>query len=315
MEDMTYNVAWADDEIDSMFDERQKELFDIHHIHLVAACQNAADLSQFLENKNCRVDAVVVDANFTIKAKSPSNEEHSGLDKSLRLSEKYSEIPFFIYTGRPDLLSRMNNGELDGLAIFNKPDIIPLLEKIKAVVDRVNSTEFHIDNQYKKELSYCQIFDKQCNASSYELVRSLLIRSRDGNLESAEQYFNQFRSEVLENMNAVAAHFGIVPKGLSLNNFSRFLCHSNIEDYGYALKEDVLPKALYRLMQFVVMTIQDGSHNRGNLQYEVRQYVSINKDSMLIRSLLFAVIELLSWFIPYLANHADYRENMEKWQQ
>ena len=140
----------------------------------------------------------------------------------------------------------------------------------------------------------------------------MLIQSREGALTGAEDYFNQFRSKILENMNAVAAHFGIVPEGLSLNDFSRFLC-SKAEKY--KLKKEILPKALHMLMEYVVRMVQDGSHKRGNIQYGVHQFVSENKDTLIIQSLLFATIELMSWFIPYLATNTDIQKNSANWHK
>jgi len=131
----------------------------------------------------------------------------------------------------------------------------------------------------RRELNYFQVFDKQCDGNSYGLIRELLIQSRDGSLIGAENYFNQFRSKIFENMNAVAAHFGIVPKGLSINDFSRFLC-SKAEKY--KPKEEILPKGLHMLMEYVVRMVQDGSHKCGNIQYGVHQFVSKNKDTLII---------------------------------
>ena len=190
--------------------------------------------------------------------------------------------------------------------------MLPLFDRIKNDVDKINSAGFQIDNQFKKELSYFLIFDKQCNAKSHYLIRELLIQSREGSLTGTERYFNQFRSEILENMNVVAAHFGIVPEGLTLNNFSLFLC-SKLENY--KLNKELLPKALHMLMQYVVRMAQDGSHKRANLQYEVNQFVSRNKDTLIIQSLLFATIELISWFIPYLAMHTEKLQNLANWQK
>ena len=275
-------------------------------------------LEEKLKNVNHRIDAVIVDANFTAKRFTPSDERDlSGLRNSMRLIGEYKHLPFYLYTQRVNLSDLVDEDELsyfkDNDAIFFKSNSqLTLLDRIKNDVDHYNSAEFQIDNQYKKELNYFQVFDKQCDAKSYELVRELLIQSREGSLTGAEDYFNQFRSKILENMSAVAAHFGIVPEGLSLNDFSRFLC-SKAEKY--KLKKEILPKALHMLMEYGVRMVQDGSHKRGNIQYGVHQFVSENKDSLIIQSLLFAIIELMSWFIPYLATHTDKQVNLANWQQ
>lgn len=315
--DKIYRIIWADDEIDALLDENSKALLSKQHVEVIK-CNNAAMLEEKLKNVNHRIDAVIVDANFTAKRFTPSDERDlSGLRNSMRLIGEYKHLPFYLYTQRVNLSDLVDEDELsyfkDNDAIFFKSNSqLTLLDRIKNDVDHYNSAEFQIDNQYKKELNYFQVFDKQCDAKSYELVRELLIQSREGSLTGAEDYFNQFRSKILENMSAVAAHFGIVPEGLSLNDFSRFLC-SKAEKY--KLKKEILPKALHMLMEYGVRMVQDGSHKRGNIQYGVHQFVSENKDSLIIQSLLFAIIELMSWFIPYLATHTDKQVNLANWQQ
>ena len=315
--DKIYRFIWADDEIDALLDENSKALLSKQHVEVIE-CNNAAMLEEKLKNVNHRIDAVIVDANFTAKKFIPSDERDlSGLRNSMRLIGEYKHVPFYLYTQRVNLSDLVDEDELsyfkDNNAIFYKGNgLLPLLNRIKNDVDNYNSAEFQIDNQFEKELYYFQIFDKQCNANSHHFIRELLIQSREGSLTGTEKYFNQFRSEILDNMNTVAAFFGIVPEGLSINDFSRFLC-SKAEKY--KLKEEVFPKALHMLMEYVVRMVQDGSHNNGNLQYWVRQFVSENKDTLIIQSLLFATIELMSWFIPYLATHTDKQLNLAIWQK
>ena len=313
----TYQIIWADDEIDALLDETSKALLSKQHVDVVK-CNNAAMLEEKLKNVSYRIDAVIVDANFSAKDFTPLGEkEVSGLRKSMMLMGEYKHLPFYLYTQRVNLSDLVDEYELDyfkdnNAIFFKRNGLLPLLDRIKNDVSKINSAEFQIDNQFEKELNYFRIFDKQCNAKSHGLIRELLIQSREGSLTDAERYLNSFRSEILDNMNAVAAHFGIVPEELSVNDFSRFLC-SNLEKF--KLNEEVLPKALHMLMQYVVRMVQDGSHKSANLQYGVNQFISCNKDTFIIQSLLFAIIELISWFIPYLAMHMDKQMNFANWQK
>ena len=313
--DKTYRVIWADDEIDALLDENGKALISQLHVEVVK-CYNAAMLEEKLRNTSHRIDAVIVDANFTAKDYTPDEKDVSGLRRATRLIGEYRHLPFYLYTQRVNLSDLVDEDELsyfkDNNAILFKGDeLTPLLDRIKSDVDKINSAEFQIDNQYKDELNYFQIFDKQCHAKSYNLIRELLIQSREGTINDKESYFNRFRTEILDNMNVLAARIGIVPKQLSLNDFSRFIC-SKADKYN--LKEEVLPKALHMLMEYVVRMVQDGSHKGPDLQYEVNQYVSENKETLIIQSLLFAIIEVVSWFIPYLEKHTDKQQNMTNWQ-
>jgi hypothetical protein len=314
--DKIYRIIWADDEIDALLDENGKALISKQHVEVIK-CNNAAMLEEKLKNVSHRIDAVIVDANFTAKDFTPSDETNvSGFRRAMRLREGYKHIPFFLYTQRVNLSDLVDEDELsyfkeNDAIIFKENNLSPLLDRIKNDVDKINSAEFQIDNQFKKELYYFQKFDNQCNSNSYNLIRELLIQSREGSIYSKESYFNRFRTEILDNMNVLAARMGIVPKHLSLNDFSRFIC-SKAEAYN--LKVDVLPKALHMLMEYVVKMVQDGSHKGPDLQYEVNQYVSGNKDTLIIHSLLFAIIEVVSWFIQYLNRHPDKQQNLTNWQ-
>lgn len=320
--DKIYRIIWADDEIDALLDENSKALLSKQHVEVIK-CNNAAMLEEKLKNVNHRIDAVIVDANFTINDFTPSKETIiSGLRRAMQLMEGYKHLPFYLYTQRVNLSDLVEDErELsyfkDNNAIFYKGNgLLPLLYRIKNDVDKINSAEFQIDNQYEKELKYFLVFDKQCKAKSHDLIRELLIQSREGSLTCTERYFNQFRSEILENMKAVAAHFGIVPEGLSLNDYSRFLCLQEVKvnEEKYKLNKEVLPRALHLLLEHIVKMVQDCSHKR-DIRYGVHQFISENKDTLIIQSLLFAIIELISWFIPYLVMHTDKQQNLANWQR
>ena len=316
--DKIYRIIWADDEIDALFDEQGKDLLSRLHFDVIK-CNNAAMLEEKLKNVSYRIDAVIVDAHFTAKGFIPSREEEvSGLRRAISLIREYRHLPFYLYTQLVNLSDLFDEGELDYFkdndAIFFKSDnngLLSLLNRIKNDVDNRNNVGFQIDNQFREELNYFHLFDKQCKAQSYYLIRDLLIQIREGSINNKESYFNRFRTEIFDNMNVLAARMGIVPKQLSLNDFSRFIC-SKTEMYN--LNEEVLPKALHMLMEYVVRMVQDGSHKGPDLQYEVNQYVSENKDTLIMHSLLFAVIEVVSWFIPYLEKHTDKQQNMTNWQ-
>ena len=319
--DKIYRIIWADDEIDALLDENGKAVISQHHVEVVK-CYNGTMLEEKLRNTSHRIDAVIVDANFAAKDYIPDEKDVTGFRRATRLMGEYRHLPFYLYTGRVNLSNLVDEDDLsyfkdNDAIIFKSDNLSPLLDRIKSDVDKYNSAEFQIDNQYKDELNYFQKFDKLREAKSYMLVRKLLIQSREGSLDGTEDYFNQFRTKILDNMNTVASHFGIVPEELSLNDFSRFLCLSEVEvkEKKYKLNKEVLPKALHMLMQYVVRMVQDGSHDVPNLQYGVHRFVSDNRDKLIIPSLLFAIIEAMSWFVPYLEKHTDKLQNIANWQK
>ncbi len=314
--DKLYQIIWADDEIDDLLDKNGEDVCSNEHVEVVK-CNNATMLEEKLRNVSHRIDAVIVDANFTARDFTPSDETIvSGLRKAMMLIGEYRHLPFYLYTQRVNLSDLVDEDELsyfkDNNAIFNKGNTpLPLLlNRIKNDVDKINSVEFQIDNQFKEELLCCKTFDKQSNGDSYRLIRSLLIKSQENDLQGAEKHLNEFRT-LLENMNTVASNFGIVPKGLSLNDFSKFLCGHN--DSKFILNDDILPKSLYEILRYVIRLTQDGSHDKPDLQYEIRRYIYETHDVLIIRSILFAVIEIISWFTRYLEEHPDKEQNMKKY--
>jgi len=179
--DKIYRIIWADDEIDAWLDKDGKALISRQHVEVIK-CNNAAMLEEKLRNVSHRIDAVIVDANFSARNFSPNETDVSGLMMSMRVRERYESIPFFLYTQRVNLSDLVGEEELryfkDNDAIFSKSNgLSPLLDRIKSEVDKINSAEFQIDNQFKKELNFFQVFDKQCDANSYDLIRKLLLQS------------------------------------------------------------------------------------------------------------------------------------------
>ena len=123
--DKIYRFIWADDEIDALLDENSKALLSKQHVEVIK-CNNAAMLEEKLKNVNHRIDAVIVDANFTAKRFTPSDERDlSGLRNSMRLIGEYKHVPFYLYTQRVDLSDLVDEDEL---SYFKDNDAIFFLE-------------------------------------------------------------------------------------------------------------------------------------------------------------------------------------------
>ena len=304
--DKIYRIIWADDEIDALLDENGKAVISQHHVEVVK-CYNGTMLEEKLRNTSHRIDAVIVDANFAAKDYIPDEKDVTGFRRATRLMGEYRHLPFYLYTGRVNLSNLVDEDDLsyfkdNDVIIFKSDNLSPLLDRIKSDVDKYNSAEFQIDNQFKNELLCCKAFDKQCNGDSYNIIRSLLIKNLENDLQNSEKHLNELRT-LLENMNTVAANFGIVPEKLSLNDFSKFLCRH----------DDILPKALSEILFYVIRLVQDGSHDKPDLPYEIRRYIHDTHDALIIRSILFAVIEIITWFTRYVEEHPDKEENLKRY--
>lgn len=314
-----YNIVWADDEIDSLYDDIAKKLFKASGINVIKAFVNAKSLKAFLGETNSPIHAVVVDANFPWEEfKANKEQDRMGLVKVSQWVENF-DFPFILFTGRKDLISGEEAEQFEyftsnDLVIYKNPaeGIMPLINKIKETVEFRNSTEWIIDNQYRMELECFKTIDSINNGHSYPLVRGLLIKGRDNTIMNAESYFNDIRTDVLGLMNSTAANFGIVPPDLSLNDFSYFLC---LKSNKFSVIEPIMDQALSGILQYVVTMTQDGSHGKeSGLRFHIHDYVREKKDTLILKSILFAVIELMSRFMEYLVNHTDVERNRMKWK-
>lgn len=314
-----YNIVWADDEIDSLYDDIAKKLFRASGINVIKAFVNAKSLKAFLGETNSPIHAVVVDANFPWEEfKANKEQDRMGLVKVSQWVE-YFDFPFILFTGRKDLISGEEAEQFEyftsnDLVVYKNPaeGIMPLINKIKDTVEFRNSTEWIIDNQYRMELECFKTIDSINNGHSYPLVRGLLIKGRDNTIMNAESYFNDIRTDVLGLMNSTAANYGIVPPDLSLNDFSYFLC---LKSNKFSVIEPIMDQALSGVLQYVVTMTQDGSHGKeSGLRFHIHDYVREKRDTLILKSIIFAVIELMSRFMEYLVNHTDVERNRMKWK-
>ena len=315
-----YNIVWADDEIDSLYDEMTEKIFKAEGINVVRTFVNAKSLKDFLNETKTPIHAVVVDANFPWdEFKANKEQDRMGLVKVSQWVEDY-DFPFVLFTKRYDLIS---GDEAEQFEYFtaneqvvykNSSDgITSLIDKIKQVVEQRNSTEWVIDNQYKIELECFKTIDAINNGHSYSLIRNLLIQGRDNTIENAEFYFNALRTVVIGLMNSTAAKYGIVPPDLSINDFSYFLCeHKNSK---FKVLMPIMDPALRGILTYVVMMTQDGSHGKEKgLRYHIHDYVQEKKDTLILKSILFATIELMNRFMEYVVNNTDSEQNRIRWE-
>ena len=165
----------------------------------------------------------------------------------------------------------------------------------------------------KNTKAWYRTIDKINNGHSYPIIRDLLIKTRDNTIKNAEVYFNVLRTDVMELMKDTAAKLGIVPPDLSLNDFSYFLCQQSNK---FRVLEPIMDQALNGIMRYVVTMTQDGSHGKEkSLSFHIHDFIQNKNDTLILKSILFAVIELMNRFMEYVVNHTDKEENLRKWEK
>lgn len=308
------NILWADDQIDSLCDEQTKTLFERFEVKVAGAFRNAKDLCEYIEERGCKgIDAIVVDANFPADEWEANKERDiSGLITVSQVINQYKDkCPFILYTGRRDLVSEgafkyfFNNNYV----VMKGESPLLLVDKIKEAIALQSSTEWTVRTKYGEVLDICSRFDDKCAATSKALITKILVGVLENKIEEKQTYFNQLRQEIFEKMQTQFEKQMICPQGLTLNNFKDYL-KGTLKGYG---NHKHCPKALSEELQYVIKTIQDGSHDADNLKLGVSNYVREKRNCMMIHSLVFGTIDIIVWAIEYL-ECSDEERNADFWQ-
>lgn len=315
-----YNIIWADDEFASLSkDDSLRELFFEKGISILQGVTSSEKLAASFERYKDRVDAVIVDGNFSrTDKKYLANDDISGLIHSLSLIEVFNvkrDIPFFLFTGRKMILQKIcKNGELDYFIKNNrllpKGDIYQLVESIIRDVDHIRSIEGWVHQRYGQLLKKVEAIDMQ---SAEHLEQFLLDEARDVNFDKAKDTFTHLR-QIFERIEDMCRELGIIPDVVKGPNSFKFFWG----DRGFQEKEerrivrvwkpirnDILPDLLSKSLEQVIDIIQDGSHAKRDSMLFVTEYVYKNQTPFLYRFCLHYTLEFLMWF-------ADVRSKLNK---
>ena len=323
-----YNIVWADDEIDDFLDDAYQE--DLRNIgfEIVGKARNGLELEKCLVQEN-QIDAVIVDANFNEASQSINSERDiSGLiyARSMYLHKLKRKIPFFLFTNRTDELlqdiTKDNPSFLEDFprhkrwfSKYLREERDEMFEAIKKAVDDINSTGFVIRNRYKDELNAATLIDdakdfiyeflsKDIEDSLIEMVEPF-VRAR----RIIEQLFSQLEKmciipPISNDFNGTAKYF--MHKGYSRKDSvtSRW-----VQEYYMAV--DIMPMPLAQSLDYLSSITQDGAHSKGKLNLKVGQYFKQSKDTHLLRSIAYIVMDLIKWHANTLLSHRNIEENKD----
>ena len=297
-----YNVIWADDECATLMkDKTVRSFFTKFGIEVLEYVPTSEALRLAIDRNKDRVDAVIVDGNFS-KADVVylESDDISGLIHTASLIELYNvrrEIPFFLFTARKVLLEQIcKNGEIDYFVdnnrLIQKGDIQGLTKRIIEAVDHINSDEHKVKRKYAVLLDIAK--EKLGSHCSDILYNFLLADEKDDKYDHPEVQFNQLR-QILETIYDNLKKEKIIPDGISLNNFIKYLS-GGLKDIKPTDKRFFFPNATSRLLTDVIYVTQDGSHSEGDLKLKVAEYVSNLQTPFLFRSCLYAVMDAIRWY-------------------
>lgn len=308
-----YNIIWADDECESFKRDRLiNEHFDNNNIEVLAYVQTSEALKDKLETFKDRVDAVVVDGNFSREVVPyVEKDDISGLIHTISFIDLFNlkrDIPFILYTGRKNKLEEIcKNGELGYFTsnnrLIQKGKIEQLVRQIVNDVDHIHSIEFDVKKKNQHLLDMAKKLSKQSEENLYQF---LLDEARDRKYDKAVDMFTSLR-KILEQTLDGCIENDIVPQAeqmmfkqndcWSLNNFSRYWGNK----FNYVPISGVMPVTISKTIWNLIDIVQDGSHSLTKLNIHVSEYLQETQRPFVFRSCLYQVMDIINWYNDLLS--------------
>lgn len=316
-----YNVVWADDEIDDLLDDETVDELKKQGFNILGKAHYGKELEQLLEKPEL-VDAVIVDANFPESdTQIGSERDTSGLTcaRSIYTHMLKRSIPFFLLTNRTDeLLNEIYQYYPNFFEDFprhkrwfKKSDIEEynnMFEEIKKAVDESKSTSFIVRNRYKLELNAASLID-----GTNEFIYEFLVREFENTLTEIKEPFVSVRRSIEKIFGKCEKMRLIPPISDNTNGTAAYFLYnkySTKEETGYKthfemLGDDILPKPLAQSLKYIVDITQDGAHSKNDMKLKVDEYFEKTKDILLLRSVVFVLIDIVKWFAVTLMRNND----------
>jgi hypothetical protein len=283
-----YNVIWIDDQ----WEDQQAFLID--------AEQEGIDITPFTTSKSgmlelerylYRWDGVILDA----KVFNESEDEVAkitGLTNSIKkIHELYSKrkIPYFVYTGQPDLLSSdLFEDMIKDTGYYRKPaDRDKLFSDIKNHANKQLETQ--IRHKYADVFEVCS--DEYLGASNKEKLLRILV-AYEQNETNNPLYFNEIR-KITESLFNCCSLKGLFPEDCTETNArSFFLGRKEMQVY--------VPVYIQRNIHSVVVISQEGSH-RLTIDNDVQE----GKSPYLFKSTVMELLNIILWYKQISDEHPD----------
>lgn len=311
-----YNVIWVDDDVNQLYEDSER-LLRKFGIKIIGVAHTAQEFHDEIKYKLDLVDAIITDANFGDKDNDLIKNENTlrglrEIERNIEAIRKIREIPFFLYTGRYDLLDNKDDDEFryfkETNRIFKKENgPTELFNRICLDVEHVNSLEFIIRNRYSIELESA----KRINGNEEDLFEALKYDfSKEIDSQKTATYFNVLR-KIVERIFERSKDRKIIAPIRSLNAWSKFLQNKD-ENYEIIDSIEIMPKALVNSLKYLLDITQDGSHSTSSCF--VDKYIRDNGGINIFRSALHITMELCLWYDKYIQSHPNPRENALFWK-
>lgn len=296
-----YEVLWIDDQ------------FDVQEAFLESAYLNGIDIVPYkvskegmneLENNLFKYDGVILDA----KVYNESEDEVAkltGLTGSIYLIKQLNNkrvIPYFIFTGQPDVIDSATFSEMVGeVYVYKKTiDNAKLFADIKAQADQQEATQ--LKHKHNKVFEVCT----EKYIGDYAAQDLFNILSNIDNVDLNNQ-FNAIR-KIVEDIFNCFHKYELLPRefvtpSVSLQESSKFLSGLTQKEYTINL-DSKLPKIISDSLRSILNVTQPASHRA-----KIDEHLKVVNNTYLVRGCIFQLLDVIVW----VKNHIDSQPIQNNW--
>ena len=315
-----YNILWIDDEWDKM-PMFKKECEEFNNLHLEPYKTRKAGIDALIRDID-HWDAVLLDAKMLDENE---NETPSliGLGKAKQKLDELSfrrNIPRFISTGQPDLISDQNFKEMIGDYYVKGNDDEKLINDMKEAI--ANSDRQQIKTKYFDVFSALSDMgiSQYTDSILMDIFMPLHYPAKEPNFKPVHHY-NQLR-QLIDYLFRSCNEVGLVPDQciidgkVNLNQSSLYLAGKDAEKIGirYGEKgERIVPEYIEGIIRSVLEFGNIHSHTVELSEEDSQKIYKILKSAksrFIIYGLTLQLCEVIIWFAEYISNHNDKEINL-----
>jgi cold shock CspA family protein len=298
-----YEVIWIDDQ------------FDDQEAFLESAYLNGIDIIPFKTSKDgmnelsknlMKYDAIILDA----KVYNESEDEVAkltGLTNSIYYIKQLTSkkvVPYFIFTGQPDLIDSATFSEMVGEVFVYKKTIdnAKLFSDLKAHADKQDFTQ--LKHKHQNVFEACT--EKYIGDFAASDLFNILSNIENDDLNNL---FNSVR-KIVEDIFQCFHKYELLPRefvfpSVSIQESSKFLSGQTQKEYTLNA-ESRLPKLISDSLRSVLDVTQPASHRSS-----VDEHLKIVNNTYLIKGSVYQLLDIIVW----LKNYIDSNPPKNNWSK
>jgi len=315
----TYNVLWIDDRCKTESDFiTNAELVDI----IITPFETSEAGMKAFEKDLFHWDGIVLDAKCWIESSDETADTdamHKSIDKITELKYK-RKVPYFIYTGQPDLQSDTQfEKSLRGQGFYVKGrDEEKLIKNIKTEADKLPETQ--ICHRYSASLEVCT--DKYIGNNCKNELIDILLNIHGHKEINPNAYYTQLRI-ILEYVFRAANMIGLLHDAcigrngkVNLTESSLFLAGEPANLLHVKCLKTHFPKILADNIKNLLFVTGGASHTTIVEDKDIinfQSYNSVVNTPYLLYSLTYIICDVLIWYKQYADINSDVSINKSLW--